>query len=332
MTESAFGQPRENEVEKVKNFSTTTGFLFSCSSIEELGAAVQDIAEAGRVDTVMLTEYDLSLEDVIANAKKISEIARTKKIAIVMAPKSASIGGRAKWDEQQKLLEAAGVTIIDGTVANKETRDSTGLYFDKTGAAYAFPKSWEHPIHHIPNTRIAVSICGEIRNVKPADLDGFDIDMIYNPSREGDDPTLFFRTVALANPEITDEALKNLLTQYYSENQPQIPEERQALLDKLDPYYRELILEDDKKNVPETQTEIDERKAASKQVVKDAMTRKNTPSPYVRSIADKLAERKIIVIRSDGRASGILNPMAGLSVSETKLEKDHARVSLNFQG
>jgi len=74
--------------------------------------------------------------------------------------------------------------------------DSIGFYFGKNGTAYAFPKQWQDgPIHRIPETKLIVSICGEINHLNADELSEKTI--VLNPSREDDDPFMRARTTLM---------------------------------------------------------------------------------------------------------------------------------------
>lgn len=64
---------------------------------------------------------------------------------------------------------------------------SVGFYFGSNGSAYAFPKQAPTKgVHFVPGTRLGISICGEMNQVKGEQLKG--IDVLANPAREDDDP------------------------------------------------------------------------------------------------------------------------------------------------
>ena len=215
------------------------------------------------------------------------------------------------WEVRKKEIQNAGAFLLDEGIRPEEVKDSIGFFFSKDGSIYAFPKTWEHPIHQIPNTKIAVAVCGEISYLKPEDLQELqNIDLIYNPSREGDDPYLRYRMIGLANPNITDKEVDILLQQEGEETE--LLNARNSDYSNLDPHYRKLMEEMDAEEAlkPQSSAEDERRKMEHSTNIKDIIqNQKNNPSMYVRNLVDVLSSKHIPVIRSDGKnTSGILNP------------------------
>ena len=195
----------ENQAEKEKIEKRQVGFLFGCHTAEELKQHMDSIATEGELDLVMLTEYDLQIDEVNNNIDIISSLAKKHNADIIIA--AGRNGQRVLWNMKRQEIIQAGAQTLDVNITEDEIWDSIGYFFGKNGETYAFPKSHEHPLHLIPNTKMAVTICGEINHITPELLKKLDINLILNPSREADDPYLRFRMLGFFNPNISDDEI-----------------------------------------------------------------------------------------------------------------------------
>jgi len=282
----------EEQTEREKTMDVSIGFLFNCRTVDGLTERLDSALKEGKLDSVMLDEYDLSIEEVNTNLQRISGIAKGKMVDIILAAdnKHRQQGDEFKripWNTRKEEIKSSGAILLDEGIAAEEINDSVGYYFGKDGSVYAFPKTWEHPIHPIPGTKTAVAICGEIGYLKPEQLESLDINTIYNPSREGDDPFLKYRMLGLSNPNMTDEEIhselmKNETFKKLAEGEKEQKQIYQQWFNKI------------------------------KAIIKE---QKDNPSSYVRKINEVLKQKGIVVIRSDGeKTSGILNPLHEMKI------------------
>lgn len=296
----------EDRVEREKKLDISIGFLFGCHTVDGLTEKLDSITKEGKLDVVMLDEYDLSIEEVNTNLHKISGMAKDKKVDIILAAdytyhKQGDEFRRISWNIIKEEIKSAGAVLLDEGVTAEEIKDSVGYYFGKDGNIYAFPKTWEHPIHPIPGTKTAVVICGEIGYLKPEQLEELDINIIYNPSREGDDPYLKYRMLGLFNPNMTDEEIhaelmKNKTFKKLAEGGDKQKQNYQEWFNKI------------------------------KAIIKE---QKDNPSLYVRKINETLTRKGIIVIRCDGeKTSGILNPLDGMKIDKLEYQQGYARMTV----
>lgn len=294
----------ENQGEQKKDFALSAGLLFNCRDFAGLQKGIESAISEGPLNLVMLDEYDLTVEEVNQNITQISQIAQNNGLDIVLAPDNGHAQlppERTPWEKRRNEILTAGAVLLDEHISAEEVGNSVGYFFGKDGSIFAFPKTWEHPIHPIPDTKVAVAICGEIGYLTPEMLKDVDADVIYNPSREGDDPYLKFRMLGVFNPNMTDDEIIAALG---------------------DDFHKKLTegTEEDKANYHNWFLRM-------KQVIKEE---KGRPSNYVRKIADTLKEKGIVVLRSDGESgAGILNPVPGMKINELKYTEDSARLGFS---
>jgi hypothetical protein len=275
--------------------------------VDGLAKKLDLATKEGKLDSVMLDEYDLSIEEVNTNLQRISGMAKEKMVDIILAAdnKYRQQGGefkRISWDIRKEEIKSSGAVLLDEGITAEEINDSVGYYFEKDGNVYAFPKTWEHPIHPIPGTKTAVVICGEIVYLKPEQLEDLDINVVYNPSRERDDPFLKYRMLGLSNPNMTDEEIHAELVKNETFKKPAEGNDEQ------------------KQNYQKWFNKI-------KAIIKE---QKNYPSNYVRNVNKTLTRKGITVIRSDGETtSGILNPLSKMEISELEYQQDYARMAIS---
>jgi hypothetical protein len=297
----------EGRAEKEKRLDISIGFLFNCHTADGLAEKLDLATKEEKLDSIMLDEYDLSIEEVNANLQRISGMAKEKMVDIILAAdnKHRQQGDefkRISWDTRKEEIKSSGAVLLDKEITAEEINDSVGYYFGKDGSVYAFPKTWEHPIHPIPGTKTAVAICGEIGYLKPGQLEDLDINVIYNPSRERDDPFLKYRMLGLSNPNINDEEIHAELMK--NETFKKLAEGK----------------EEQKQNYQNWFNKI-------KAIIKE---QKDNPSNYVRNINETLMQRGITVIRSDGETtSGVLNPLPEMKIGKLEYQQGYARMAVS---
>ncbi|RJP44860.1 hypothetical protein C4587_01505 [Candidatus Parcubacteria bacterium] len=297
----------ESRAEKEKKLNVSMGFLFNCRTVDGLAEKLNLATKEGKLDSVMLDEYDLSIEEVNANLQRISGMAKEKMVDIILAAdnkhrRQGDKFERISWDIRKEEIKSSGAVLLDEGITAEEINDSVGYYFGKDGNIYAFPKTWVHPIHSIPGTKTAVVICGEIGYLTPEQLEDLDINVIYNPSRERDDPFLKYRMLGLSDPNMTDEEIHAELMKNETFKELAEGEEEQ------------------KQNYQEWFKKI-------KAIIKE---QKDNPSNYVRDVNETLTRKGITVIRSDGeKTSGILNPSPKMKIGELRYQEGYARMAVS---
>ncbi len=298
----------ESKVEKEKVLDLNIISLNYCKTTDEMIGIIEDASREGRVDTVILGEYNFKVDEVLADLKKIEALAKDKKVDIILAPDSHDMS----WEEFQKRFQGEGRSVEEEGV---DSRDSIGIFVGRDGLTFAFPKSWHrHPVHKIPGTHIGVTICGEIGTIKQKDLEG--IHVLYNPSQEADDGFLKFRMLQkYGNQPLTREIVSQLLLEkeYY-----------RAMLD--DSQYNP--------NDPEYVPELDSREARQQQfneAVERALEKASDPkaSLYVEKIEEALQEKGIPVVRCDGpNCTGVLNPSADIEIENLEYKNTYTKFKL----
>jgi len=298
----------ETKFEKEKVLDLNIISLNHCKTIDEMISIVETASREGHVDTVMLAEYNFKVDAVLDELKKIEALARDKHVDIILAPDSHDMS----WEEFQKQFLGEGRTVEQDGV---DSRDSIGIFVGKNGLTFAFPKSWhKKPVHKIPNSKVGVTICGEIGTIKPEDLEG--INILYNPSQEADDRYLKFRMLQrYGNQPLTKEAVAQLLLEkeYYK-----------ALLDdsQYDPNDPEYVHESDTREARERQ--FNEAVERTFQAASDPKA-----SFYVKEIEEALQEKGIPVVRCDGpNCTGVLNPTSDVEIENLEYKGAYTRFKL----
>ena len=307
----------ENKPERKKEIEFKVGFLFQCKTVSELLSGLEELSKRDDIRSLMLPEFALTTNDVISSLADISRAAQEKSLDIIMAPSERNSG--IPWNNRKQQLKEKGIIVSGGYQDNLEP-ESIGFYFDKNGSVYAFPKNWDTPIHVIPNTRVGVSVCGEIAKVRLQDLTNIDIDVIYNPSLEGDDPYLKYRMLGLANPGITRKEIHEILLKddqsyQFLINGPDRKDKEKFLA--RNPNYSEQEYDESERlaGIP-----ADEREQMAQAYLERlygmAHNQAKDSSMYVEAIDDALAEKGIVVIRCDvPETTGVLNPHENVALS-----------------
>ena len=300
---------QESKAERERALDLNIISLNHCKTIDEMIEIVETASREGHVDTVMLAEYNFTVDEVLAELKKIETLAKDNSVDIILAPDSHDVD----WEEFQKRFKGEGRSVEENGF---NSRDSIGIFVSKNGLTFAFPKSWQrNPVHKIPGTSIGVTICGEIGTIEPKDLEG--INILYNPSREADDPLLKFRMLQkYSDQPLTREAVANLL---------------------LENEFYQALLDDSKNPKPgdsDYDPELDTREARERrfnEAVERTLREASDPraSIYVKEIEEALKERGIPVIRCDGPScTGILNPTDDVEIEGLEYKDAYTRFNL----
>lgn len=299
----------EVNVEREKTLDLNIVSLNYCKTIDEMIERVETASREGPVDTVMLSEYNFKADEVLAELKKIEALAMDKSVDIILAPDSHDMD----WEEFQKRFQGEGRAVEQDAFDN---RDSIGIFVGKNGLTFAFPKSGDRkPVHKIPDTSIGVTICGEINSIQPKDLEG--VSILYNPSREADDPLLKFR-----------------MLQKYGD-QPLTREAVAHLLSEID-FYKALL--DDSKNPKpgdsDYNPDLDTREARERrfnEAVEKTLQEASDPkaSIYIRKIEEALQQHGIPVVRCDiNECTGVLNPSSDVKIEGLEYKDAYAKFNL----
>lgn len=303
---------QESKLEKEIILDLNIVSLNHCKTIDEMIRVVEDASREGRVDTVMLSEYNFKAAEVLAELKKIEALAKDKSVDIILAPDSHDMS----WEEFQKRFQGEGRTIEQDGFDNRDSIGIFGIFVGKNGMTFAFPKSGDRkPVHKIPDTSIGVTICGEIHSIQPKDLEG--VSILYNPSREADDPLLKFR-----------------MLQKYGD-QPLTREAVAHLLSKID-FYKALL--DDSKNPKpgdsDYNPDLDTREARERrfnEAVERTLQEASDPkaSIYVRKIEEALQQHGIPVVRCDiNECTGVLNPSSDVKIEGLEYKDAYTKFNL----
>jgi hypothetical protein len=340
----------ESSAEKEKQLNLDVVFIHYPKSVEDMLNKLESASTDENTDTAMLDEYAFNFQEIIDSVKQISQIAKAKNINLVMAPDNTEKTDgqllQIEWGQRKRQLQEAGIEVEDIDIPDDFKPETIGFYFNGAGQVYVFPKVWDiQPVHKIPNTKIGISICGEIGRIKEQDLDG--IDVLYNPSREKDDPNLRYRMMGQYNKDITREDIAEELREnddYYKNLfEPELTIEQS--IDRQRTHFSGTEKEWQKKRKetiaylrqfpeePALTVEEKEKKfnAEVDRIMKIIQEQQSDTSMYVKNIENALKKRKIPVIRCDGyQCSGVLNPMSGLDIEQLEYKKDFSRMKLKF--
>lgn len=321
---------KQFEQQEDKKFDIEIGFFYDCDSVQEIPKLLVEASKEGSLDTAIFREFSFTVKEILDNKDDLILLAKEKEINFVIAPENENMNNRIQWTEIKKELQQSGISFKESGIAGDYSPEVIGFYFNKNGTVYAFPKVFEkHPVHKIPETNIGITICGEVRHIKPEDLEG--IDILYNPSLEGDDLFHQQRLELFARyqkgEKITKEIVEKLL----------LREKRFHNLLLSDQEYRAKIGGD----VPDEliKTEGERKKELDRWVdylwkpIEDEIETA-FDSTYcknnMKEIGEILKQKKIPVMRCDRSSdcSGLLNPSSGSKVdniinSEKKFSRMH---------
>jgi len=336
--------PEEQEKEKIIDLNAVA--LSTMPTIDKMVEKLGEINSEEKLDVAVLMEFNFSASEVVKDLKKITEFAKDSAMDIVMAPDN--IRENLSWGELKRKFKENKISTEENDIQDDYRPMSVGFFIGKNGLTYAFPKTWDKkPIHKIPGTDVAVSICGEINHVKPEDLDNLEgVNVIYNPAREGDDPYLKFRILQkFGDKPVTKEDIAELLMKNDGFSDPDDSEE--AIQEDMEKshkrYYDNLIKVGTPKEEAEAmakkedisiEAEREERRKFLNSVVQQVLGEiqsKEVDSPYIKTIRQKLSEKNILVVRSDRNTSGTLNNLPNLKLSNMKMEPDYTAFHVDLE-
>lgn len=324
----------DHSKETFQERKTSFGLFYDSRTVGDIVNQVKVASKNSPLDTAVISEYAITIEQAMAGFSNLKDLALQTGTNIVLAADARSWrktpeNGCLSWSEvkTQVLQQDALVQdedpkrLVEDSIGFSLGEDSIGFFFGRDGKIYVFSK-WTVPLHIIPETHYGVAICGEIGRLNGEAVGKADVSYIFNPSREGDDPSLGFRMMGLA--DVKDEDFLRLFIQRYSSVFPNNP-----VVDYSDPDKAFQVLcecnEDSREYTANwikgyreelASTRINSRKA----------------SGYVGKIEKDLNARKIPVIRCDGQnSSGILNPFFDLSVEDATFGKDFTRMAISVR-
>ncbi len=144
MTNPEFGSnPEQKEAEKSSDLAVA--FLRRAGSVEKMAEELEAASKEGKLDTVMLDEYDLTIEEVNANIQRLSNLAKDKMVDIILAADNQhrQVDDEFKqipWDVRRREIEVAGAVLLDEEIGAEEVNDSIGFYFGKAYTDPSLPK------------------------------------------------------------------------------------------------------------------------------------------------------------------------------------------------
>jgi len=332
------------EAEKHRNFEVATINICRLKTIEELRQHIDAIKNKTNLDTIMTTEFSFEIVYTIEHLDEFKELAKEMRANLIIAPDTYHelSKERSTWKKIKELLENNNVDIENSDFPNDRAPTSIGLFINKNGKVFAFPKfPFGIHLHHIPHTDIGVTICGEILGIKPEELEG--IRVIYNPAEEHDDITVRFRMAQeakggpLTREELEILALKEKYMQLLLADEKTYEEYARKNNESLrkqigDEKFEELFgnepLVDESESVEERRRDFDRHIDRLTERLSD-----DYDSFYVQKapgLADALREKKIPVIRADGMAnSGILNKFDGMKLKDVDSQPQFTRISFS---
>jgi len=342
---------QESKVEKEKTLDLNIVSLNYCESIDQMIELVEQATIEGHIDTVMLGEYNFTVDEILGDLAKIQSLAKSKNVNVILAPDNNEMGRKLTWDELKQQLQNQGVNIEQTSLSGDYKPETIGIYIGKNGFTYAFPKTWHreevhNPVHKIPGTTIGVTICGEIGHIQPEDLEG--INILYNPSREGDDPSLKYRMM-VKYINATKEDIAKALSQegeygYLLESDEDYQRRTKESADRFYRQAKEMfdkktaqeMIERDKEHEAKEDNSVGARRKKFDQIVEDvyanAVSSQESDSMYARGISDALRKANIPVARCDGkRTTGILNQLPDMEVGDLEYNDGYTKFSLKIE-
>ena len=342
---------QDSKVEKEKTLDLNIVSLNYCESIDQMVELVEQATFEGRVDMVMLGEYNFTVDEILGDLAKIQSLAKSKNVDIILAPDNNEAGRKLTWDELKQQLQDQEINIEQTSLSGDYRPETVGIYIGKNGFTYAFPKTWHreevhNPVHKIPGTTIGVTICGEIGHIQPEDLEG--INILYNPSREGDDPSLKYRMMVKygnANKEDIAKALSQ--EEEYGYLLESDEDYQRRMKESADRFYRQAkemfdektaqeMIERDKEHEAKEDNSVRARRKKFDQIVEEvyanAVNLQDADSMYTRDISDVLRKANVPIVRCDGkRTTGILNQLPGMKVEDLEYKDGYTQYSLKIE-
>ena len=336
--------PEEQEKEKLIDLNVVA--LSTMPTIDKMVDKLGKINSGDKLDVAVLMEFNFGISEVVKDLKKITDFAKDSEMDIVMAPDN--IRENLSWGELKRKFQENKIGTEENDIQDDYRPMSVGFFIGKDGFTYAFPKTWDQkPIHKIPGTNVAVTICGEINHIKPEDLDTLQgVNVIYNPAKEGDDPYLKFRILQeFGENPVTKESIAELLIKNDDYSNPDDDEKAiRRDMEKLNKrHYHNLIKvgtskEEAEEMVKKEEISVEEERVerrkfldSSVQQILGELQSKRVDSPYIEKIRQKLVEKNILVVRSDRKTSGTLNSLPNLKLSDMKMEPDYTAFHVDLR-
>lgn len=336
------------EHEKHRRFEIATLDIPRLKTAEELQEQIWLLHKDGsRIDTVVVMEFALQARYTAEHLPELKEIATKSGIDLVLAPENSFRSGDElsadTWADIKSLFETAGATIEDTQYPETRRPDSIGVFIGKDGNVFVFPKNHESPVHKIPNSKIGVTICGEIGNIKPEQLG--DIEILYNPAEEHDDVLVRYRMMQEAKGEpLTRKEVEALAMEEGEEitrlllDEDAYREYRAKLNAGLrkeigNERYDELFGDEPEIGPDET---IEERRKRFDRIIDSLMEHLagDYDSMYVKTtpgLTEALREKRIPVIRADGMGnSGVLNKINGMQIEDVDVQQNTTRLRITL--
>lgn len=319
-SDQVLDQPEDKETKRKSEYKIAC--LNSYHSAEDILKLLDETSRETPVGTYAFGEYKVSLEELISKMKELKDFVNEHICQIIIAPSSKGIiGGSLTWRELKKILDDSAIEYED-SIDNSQSVESVGIFISPN-QVYAFPK--EKSLHRIPNTNIGAMICKEIHEAKSIEPEKLDcVDVIFNPSSEGDDPDLKYKMMfKYGNATETD--IRKEIANIHPFRDPQ--ESRKKLLEQLERQNGKEYAEEINEHFgPVESYEEAEREwtewvnGATKRTMEAIRAEENNDSLYTDLLPEHI-KRRIPVIRTDGLSTGILNKVDG--------QKVH---SMNFKG
>lgn len=332
------------EAEKIRTFDVAT-INHRLNTIDELKNAVEALARDGRLDTIVAMEFSLEIRYAIDHIHELKALAKQTGSDVILAPSGSIAGEKApSWGELKKALQAAGATTEETNYPEDRSTTSVGLFVSKNGDVFAFPKYSETPVHRVPNTRIGVTICGEINDIRPEHL--HNIDILYNPSEEYDDGLIAFRLaqtqkgLPLTRNEVESlllqggEELRNLFLsdEEYAKHRKKINEELRQQLGSE--HYEELF--GNEPLIAEYEEPAARREKAEhwiERILHELSENKESIYvPKANGVREILQQRRILIIRADvWQSAGILNEVPEMKVEKVEIKPKSTRIRFSVK-
>lgn len=312
---------QELGLDREKSLDLNIVCLNHCETISQMVELIENITLQGRIDVVLLGEYNFKINEILSQLKTIQQLAQQKGFDLIMAPDN-QFGESFSWGQLKMALQPYEVQIEQTEISDDIRPETVGVFVGRNGLTFAFPKTWNsgkvhRPVHKIPETNWGVTICGEMHEVTPSDLDG--ITIIFNPSREGDDPYLKMRMLQRHGQRPLDETAvaEILLTE---------PHYQTLLDDSLyDPRDADYLEELDSRESRERRFNT-----AVAENLREAANPEN--SNYIKEIDETLSDRNIPVVRCDGiRSTGVLNQLPGMKIADLEYSNGYTKYNLTLE-
>jgi len=342
---------QESKVEKESALDLSIVSLNYCESVDHMVEIIEQASLNSHVDTVMLGEYNFTVDEILSELEKVQKLAISKNVDIILAPDNNESGHKLTWEELKQQLQDHGVNIEQTSLTGDYQPETIGFYVSKNGFTYAFPKTWHreevhNPVHKIPDTTIGITICGEIGHIQPQDLEG--INILYNPSREGDDPSLKYRMMVKYGNATKEDIAKALAQEGEHDYLLESDEDYQRRMEESDDlFYRQAkemfdektaqeMIDREKEHEAKEDNSIEARRKKFDQIVDEVYTKainsQNSDSMYARNITSVLKQLNVPIARCDGRrTTGILNQLPDMKVEDLEYTDAYTKYHLKME-